>query len=121
MTANGNYVTKQSAGIYSTVAPDKPFAPKDPKIYQATIDADKGPGVSLQAQGTASIETYTVMHDRKGPSFAILFGRLEDDTRFIANTPEDAGLLRDMVDKDYVGAAGKVVVTDDGCNKFRPA
>ena len=30
VTANGNYVTKQSAGIYSTEAPSKPFAPEIP-------------------------------------------------------------------------------------------
>ena len=42
VTANGNYVTKQSAGIYSTTPPTKTFAPVDPATYQAEIDADKG-------------------------------------------------------------------------------
>ena len=119
VTANGNYVTKQSAGIYSTDMPDKPFAPKDPKTYQAEIDADKGPAVAESASGTATLETYTVMHDRSGPSFGILFGRLEDGRRFIANTPEDASLLRDMTERDYVGAKG-TVGDADGCNVFRP-
>ena len=31
VTANGNYVTKQSAGIYSTEPPAKPFAPRRPR------------------------------------------------------------------------------------------
>ena len=53
------------------------------------------------------MEIYTVMHDRKGPSHAILFGRLGDSRRFIANTPEDAGLLRDMVERDMIGAGGR--------------
>lgn len=119
VTANGNYVTKQSAGIYSTEPPGRPFAPKDPKIYQVEIDADKGPNSVEAANGNATIETYTVMHDRKGPSYGILFGRLEDGSRFIANTPEDANLLHDMTDRDYVGASGSVRSTDER-NVFTP-
>ena len=120
VTANGNYVTKQSAGVYSTEAPPRAFAPKDPKIYQAEIDADKGPDAADEASGSASIETYTVMHDRKGPSFGVLFGRLENGTRFIANTPEDHGLLQEMTERDFVGACGQVVTLPDGRNEFRP-
>ncbi len=120
ITANGNYVTKQSAGIYSTEPTTRPFAPKDPKIYQAKIDADKGPATTETPAGAATIETYAVMHDRKGPSFGILFGRLGDGTRFIANPPEDPALLADMVDRDYLGAAGKVATGDDGRAVFTP-
>jgi acetyl-CoA C-acetyltransferase len=119
VTANGNYVTKQSAGIYATEPPAKPFAPKDPAHYQREIDADKGPPVAELANGPASVETYTVMHDRKGPSYAILFGRLGDGRRFIANTPPDGNLLREMVERDMLGAAGKVR-HEDGRNIFTP-
>ena len=117
VTANGNYITKQSAGIYSTDAPEKPFQPIDPKIYQAEIDAAKGPATTEHAEGLATIETYTVMHDRSGPSYAILFGRLDDGTRFIANTPDDQDLLRDMTQRDYIGTSGTVSNTD-GLNVF---
>jgi acetyl-CoA C-acetyltransferase len=119
VTANGNYVTKQSAGIYSTAPPSKPFRPKDPALYQAAIDADKGPAVAEVADGTGSVETYTVMHDRKGPSYSILFGRLADGRRFIANTPDDPRLLAEMVARDLVGARGRVR-HDDGRNIFVP-
>jgi acetyl-CoA C-acetyltransferase len=120
VTANGNYVTKQSAGIYSTDRPAKAFAPKDPKSYQAAIDADKGPPVVETPSGKGTIETYTVIHDRKGPSYAILFARDADGRRFIANTPDDAALLRDMTERDYLGATG-TVTSRDGINVFRPA
>jgi len=119
VTANGNYVTKQSAGIYSTEPPAATFAPRDPASYQGTIDADRGPVVTKTANGTARIETYTVMHDRKGPSFAILFGCLDDGSRFIANTPDDPSLLADMVARDYLGAAGRVRHAD-ALNVFTP-
>lgn len=119
VTANGNYITKQSAGIYSTNAPERTFAPKDPAIYQASIDAQKGPRVSEVANGPAHIETYTVMHDRKGPSYAIVYGRLEDDSRFIANTPDDPALLAEMEARDFLGARGRVRHAD-GLNHFVP-
>ncbi|MFV0294642.1 MAG: acetyl-CoA acetyltransferase [Hyphomicrobiaceae bacterium] len=120
VTANGNYVTKQSAGIYSTDAPSKPFAPKNPKGYQAAIDADKGPETIDAPSGKAVIETYTVMHDRKGPSYAILFARDQQGRRFIANTPDDQSLLRDMTERDYLRAEG-TVTSSDGLNVFKPA
>ena len=41
ITANGNYITKQSAGIYSTEPNDKIFSPKDPIMYQAEINSKK--------------------------------------------------------------------------------
>jgi acetyl-CoA C-acetyltransferase len=119
VTGNGNYITKQSAGIYSTEPADKPFAPKDPAIYQAEIDANKGPAVTETANGAATIETYTVMHDRKGPTFGILFGRLGDGSRFIANTPDDPALLATMTEQDYLGAPG-TVRSADGINVFTP-
>ncbi len=119
VTANGNYVTKQSAGIYSVESPQKAFAPKDPASYQQAINSDVGPAVSEAASGKAHIETYTVMHDRKGPIYAILFGRLEAGSRFIANTPDDGNLLADMTAQDYLGSAG-TVVHDDGRNIFTP-
>jgi acetyl-CoA C-acetyltransferase len=119
VTANGWYVTKQSAGIYSTVIPEKPFTPVDPAVYQAKIDADRGPGIAEHAEGDAVIETYTVMHDREGPSFSILFGRLSDDRRFIANTPPDPDLLREMETADFLGRRGRVT-TKGGLNTFMP-
>ena len=119
VTANGNYITKQSAGIYSTIPIEQPFAARDPALYQAEIDADKGPDVCEQPAGHATIETYTVMHDRAGPSFSILYGRLDDGQRFVANTPEDATLLEDMTRRDYLGASGSVSHVA-GHNVFTP-
>jgi len=120
VTANGNYITKQSAGIYSTTPSARPFAPKPPKTYQARIDADKGPAVVEAASGPATIETYTVMHDRQGPSYSILFGRDAEDRRFIANTPDDAALLSDMTTRDYLSVTGTVSNNEDGINIFKP-
>ncbi|MBF0280850.1 MAG: acetyl-CoA acetyltransferase [SAR324 cluster bacterium] len=119
VTANGWYLTKQSAGIYSTAIPEQPFTPVDPVTYQSKIDGNKGPEIVEHAEGKAVIETYTVLHDRKGPSYSILFGRLNDDRRFIANTPPDKDLLQEMESTDFLGRSGHVS-TKDGINTFMP-
>jgi acetyl-CoA C-acetyltransferase len=120
VTSCGNYVTKEAVGIYAADAPDKPFAPKDPAVYQAALNANKGRTSVEAAEGSAVIETYTVMHDRAGPSFAIVMGLLDDGSRFIANTTEDPELLREMVDRDFMGARGSVA-SSDGLNIFTPS
>jgi acetyl-CoA C-acetyltransferase len=119
VTANGNYVTKQSAGIYSTAPPEKVFAPLEPVLYQAEIDEDRGPVIAEVAEGPATVETYTVMHDRKGPTYSVLFGRLGDGRRFMANTPDDQALLADMTKRDYLGVPGRAQHAD-GINIFVP-
>ena len=127
VTANGNYVTKHSAGIYSTEPPARPFAPVDPASYQAELDAVPHPPFSALASGAARIETYTVTHDKAGPSGAIVIGRLAGGAqhgvpggaRFIANTPLDAGLLAEMQTLDFLGRSGRV--SHDGrVNTFVP-
>jgi acetyl-CoA C-acetyltransferase len=108
VTANGNYLTKHSAGIYSTDQPARPFAPHDPAIYQAALDQVTQPAFTDLAEGSAQVETYTVMHDREGPSSAIIFARLDDGTRFIANTEADPQLWAEMERVDFIGRTGKV-------------
>lgn len=108
VTANGNYLTKHSAGIYSTEEPSRPFAPSDPSSYQASLDQIARPAFTDLTEGSARVETYTVMHDREGPSSAILFARLDDGTRLIANTEADPQLWAEMERVDFVGRAGKV-------------
>jgi acetyl-CoA C-acetyltransferase len=119
VTANGNYVTKHSAGIYGTEMPQRPFAPEDPASYQAVLDRVPHPRFTALAEGAATVETYTVMHDQKGPTSAIVIGRLGDGTRFMANTAADAALLAEMETVDFLGRAG--TVSNDGRrNLFAP-
>ena len=119
VTANGNYLTKHSAGIYSTEQAMSAFAPVDPTSYQAQLDQVPQPRFTDLAEGSATVETYTVMHDRKGPSSAIIFARLDDGTRFIANTEADPQLWAEMERVDFMGRAG-VVRNDGERNYFLP-
>ena len=121
VTANGNYLTKHSAGIYSTAPPARPFAPADPALLQAELDATiaRPPLVEL-ADGAAQVESYTVSHDGQGPSNAVVIGRLDDGSRFIANTPADAALWAEMQVLDFLGRRGRVH-NDGRINRFVPS
>lgn len=120
VTANGWYITKHAAGIYSTQKPEKPFIRKDPRLYQAEIDADPKPVIVEEANGAAKIETYTVVHGRDGePYMGIVIGRLEDGSRFAANTPTDREVLEALLEGEAIGRKGKVT-TAGGQNTFDP-
>ncbi|MGB7181346.1 MAG: acetyl-CoA acetyltransferase [Burkholderiaceae bacterium] len=123
VTANGNYLTKHSAGIYSTEPVDhqnlQQNAVKTQQVQQA-LDATAHPVVTELASGPATVETWTVINDRQGPQFAIVIGRLTDNSRFIANTPSDPALLQQMQQSDYLGCPGQV--SNDGkTNLFKPS
>ena len=59
----------------------------------------ESPTFAAEANGPATVETYTVVFDREGePELGIVIGRLADGTRFIANTP--AGRRAALVDDE---------------------
>ncbi|MFC3340626.1 acetyl-CoA acetyltransferase [Paracandidimonas soli] len=120
ITANGNWVTKHSYGIYSTTPPRQPWERAAPAMLQAELDRLPAAPVARQPAGRAVIETYTVMHDRSGPSFAIVLGRLAaTNERFIANTPDDLATLNDLQARESLGRAG-TVTQRGGLNLFTP-
>lgn len=109
VTALGWYLTKHSVGIYSSRPPDRAWQRADPKALQREIDAEPHPEIASEPSGTASIETYTVVHDREGaPEQGIVVGRLDDGRRFIANTPSDRSVLEEMERREMIGERGRV-------------
>ncbi|MFN8053071.1 MAG: acetyl-CoA acetyltransferase [Acidimicrobiales bacterium] len=63
VTANGGNVQKHSFGVYSTEPPASGFRTANP---QAEIDAVPPVDVAEGYEGPATIEAWTVMHDRDG-------------------------------------------------------
>lgn len=121
VTANGNYVTKHSFGVYSTVAPQGPWQREAPAVLQAQLDALPKAPFTETPQGAATIETYTVMHGKDGPAFGVVFGRLAaTGQRFIANLPDDPAGLWDLQNRDSLGRPGQVRRAQDGRNLFIP-
>jgi acetyl-CoA C-acetyltransferase len=108
-TGNGWYVTKHSAGIYATTPKEGPWQRDDPKSTQKVIDAMAHPEVIEQPSGRATVETYTVVTDRRGKRFGIVVGRDAEGRRFLAHTPDDDATLDRMMREEMLGRAGEVV------------
>ena len=84
--ANGGFMSKQSAGVYSAKAPEA-WADITSEALQAEVDAQ--PEYKLLNEGcTAVIEAYTVRHDRNGIAHAYLFAR-NAEGRIMASVPAD--------------------------------
>lgn len=108
LNANGWFITKHSLGIYSTTPLEGEWKREAPADYQQAILDESHPAFTETPDGKATIETYTVLHGREGVERALVIGRLEDGTRFIAETPNDAQTLELMLSKDMLGQAGTV-------------
>jgi acetyl-CoA C-acetyltransferase len=118
VTANGNYVTKHAAGLYSTAPLAGPWQREDPAVLQREIDGLPKAPFTEKPDGTAVIETYTVMHSKDGPELGIVVGRLRPSgVRFIANTTSDRATLQDLESRDALGREG-IVQSTEGCNQF---
>lgn len=118
VTANGNYVTKHSFGIYSTDPTRGPWQRENPARLQGELDALPKAPFTETPDGAAHIETYTVMHGRHGPEFGLVIGRLDaTGERFIANPDSDPAVLADLQDRESLGRPG-VVESRDGHNRF---
>jgi acetyl-CoA C-acetyltransferase len=109
VTGLGWYATKHSVGVYGTRPPAGAWERTDTAVDQAALDKIARPEVIDAADGAATVETYTVVHDREGrPQQGIVIGRLRDERRFVANTPNDTGLLESMTTREFVGEQGTV-------------
>ncbi|MBS0518982.1 MAG: acetyl-CoA acetyltransferase [Proteobacteria bacterium] len=120
VTANGMYLTKHSAGLYSTEPTHGPWRRQDPKIFQAELDAGPKRRVNRAPVGAGTIETYCVAYGKDAPERAYIFGRLGDsDERFVAMAPDDPALLADMLAQEQLGRRVRVA-QENGRNVFRP-
>jgi acetyl-CoA C-acetyltransferase len=118
ITANGNFVTKHSFGIYSTTPWRGPWRRESPDRLQAEIDGLPKAPFTNNPSGGATIETYTIMHGKTGPEFSVVLGRLnQTGERFIANTASDRRILDDLQEHDSLGRSG-TVQSDDGRSLF---
>jgi acetyl-CoA C-acetyltransferase len=115
VTALGWYLTKHAAGVYASGEPVPPReAPDLPRPRSEAVP------LAVRAEGTGTLETYTVLYERDGaPTRGIVVGRLEDGRRFLANLPGDRALLEAFVRAEGVGVRGRVRPVD-GRNEFEP-
>lgn len=120
VTANGNYLTKHSAGLYSTEPTKGSWKRQDPKKFQAELDAGPKRKVDTKPTGTGTIETYCVTYGKEAPERGYILGRLDaSGDRFVAMTPDEPAIVADMLTKEQLGR--KVTLSESGGrNVFRP-
>jgi acetyl-CoA C-acetyltransferase len=119
ITGLGWYFSRHAIGIYSGAPPIRPW--RRAEAYDGAIDGTGAPPpLAVESRGPAVIETYTVMHDHDGmPIRGLVIGRQEDGRRFLANTPDDRGVLEGLMAAEGVGRRGRAAVRD-GINRFDP-
>jgi acetyl-CoA C-acetyltransferase len=119
--ALGWILTKHALAVYGGTPPPRGWQRAGGPALQAEVDALPHPAIADAPSGPASIETYTVAHDREGrPERGIVIGRLADGRRFLAVTPRDRMLLEAMEREEQVGRAGSVR-QEGAVNVFVPA
>ncbi len=127
VTGLGWFASKHSVGVYSARRPPgERWQRTDPEADQVKLEAMESPPAVEQAEGPASVESYTVQFGREGdPELGIVIGRLGDGekpgARFIANTPPDSDLLWAMTRQEFIGTSGRVHHdAGSGRNVFQP-
>jgi acetyl-CoA C-acetyltransferase len=108
--ANGGIMSKYSVGIYST----EPVDWKQDRSHALCEEIAQLPKVAVtkEADGSATVETYSVRYDWPVRT-AIIVGRLDDDSRFLAMS-EDEDLVALCSDDDPIGARITVRSTEHG-------
>lgn len=119
VSANGGRLTKHATGIYSATPTLGNWQRENPQHYQNQIQRQVSPELVLEPSGTARVETYTVACDRTGPTQGIVVGRLENGSRFLANTDNDQAYLKRFMAEEQLGRTGNVN-SNNGKNTFIP-
>jgi len=108
--ANGGIMSKYSVGVYSTT----PAAWKPDRGAQLQVQVGEWPtrAVTENADGTGTVETYTVRRDGERAT-GIVIGSLDDGSRFLSTT-EDDELIALLIDGDPLGRSVRVRSFDYG-------
>ena len=103
--ANGGWMTKEAVGVYSTQRPAD-FTP-------VALYAKPAGQVDLCTESCdGTLETFTVTHGKEGPDKGIIFARLTDGRRALANaSPAALAVLRE--DASPVGRSVKITVSGE--------
>ena len=101
-SANGGYVTKHAIGLYSTEPP--PQGQFRHANVQAEVDRFPTREVTGDHVGPATLEAYTVMHDHRGPTEALVSALTPAGVRTFARSAE-ADLMAELMSIDAVGRA----------------
>jgi len=117
--ANGGWMAKHSAGVYSKEPPSRGWVPCSSKNMQTLVDSDFKPGIEYQPTGKATIQSFTINYDKGKPVSGIIIGSLnETKKRFLAVIDsKDSDTFEQMQKTDPLGKTIYVTANPDG-NRF---
>ncbi len=106
--ANGGFLSKEAAGVYST-APAHDWAPVSSAAIQAAIDAAPAPAL-LAENADAVVETFTVTWTKGAPTRGYVIA-CAGEARILARTrKDDTAILATLAgDGDPVGRTARIV------------
>jgi len=123
----GMHMTKHVFGVYSTDPGTGP-APPSRRPPAAGAPSPSGPSsptgpkprpIAATYSGTATVATYTVAHGRDGsPEWGLAICDVTPVARAYARI-EDAGLLADMEDREWVGSTVELVAGPENVNLIK--
>jgi acetyl-CoA C-acetyltransferase len=112
LTGVGYFLTKHSAGVYSTRPPERGFVRVDPAQTLARIDATPGRTPAGAYAGPATVEATAVQFNREGtPALGLLATLTPDGRRALANSI-DPSAMTSMTTEEWAGRP--VELTTDG-------
>ncbi len=121
----GEFVTKHHALVLSSQQSPHPLS-RDNSV-QSEADRRRGPVPNLltEASGPASVETFTVIYDRKGMvEHGVVILRTLDGSRTLARVPaSDTRTIERLtsLDQSPIGEAGEISKAQDGILEWRMA
>ena len=119
VTGVGNNMTKYSVGIYSGIEPAKPWGRESESEIFKKIAALESPVFCEQPNGPATVETYTVLHDRPDRKpHPIIIARLDSGERCLATASRESAFINRMETEEFIGYKGFVKMGEAGLNVF---
>jgi len=113
-TGLGWYVTKHSLGLWSTTPPERGFATPDLSSEQAAIDATALPQAQPGTAGPATVDGWTIIHDRDaGPASVVAYVTTADRQRVVVRR-DDPPLAAELSGGQLVGTTVTVVPGGEG-------
>jgi acetyl-CoA C-acetyltransferase len=117
VTGVGYYLTKHSAGLWSTRPPVGVFVRVDPEATKARIAAVPGRSAAGAYAGPATVEATAVQYGRDGdPVLGLLAVLTPDGRRALANSTDPAALAS-MVGEEWAGRPVELA-TDGTVNRL---
>ncbi len=121
----GEFVTKHHAVVLASRLPKDIRLPQDYSV-QAEADSRRGPvpAFAVEAAGEATVETFTVLHDRDGaPHHGVVILRTADGGRTFGRVPgtDSATIaLLKRADRTPIGTRGVLRRATDGLQDWSP-